>query len=75
MNQQTELAKRLLAAWLSQFDPFDYSLVDSGQTYYGKPVFYLGARFPGDEVYTVKVYRWTPNNSQYPILSFVPEGN
>jgi len=72
MNQQTELGQRLLHSWLMEIDPFDCCLDDTGKRFQNYPVFSITAKFPNDESYTVKVYRWTPTNSQWPVLSFVP---
>ena len=68
------LAELLLQNWLSEVPAFFRELVDTGERYQGHPVFSLEARFP-NEVVTVRVYRYTPLNSEFSKLAFVPESH
>lgn len=72
MNQQKEFANHLLNQWLAEVDPFDHRLESCGETYQGNPVFCITVWVSGGISFTFKVYRYTPLNSEWPKLAFVP---
>ena len=67
-----QLTASLAQRWLAGVEPFHPALLDTGRRYNGCPVFDLYYTWAGCSL-IVSVYRYTPANSEFSVLAFVPE--
>lgn len=72
MSKQA-IGDALAEAWLAGIPAYSNILVDTGRRYNGHPVFEIEFKTPRISVTTL-VYSFTPLNSHFNQLAFVPEG-